>query len=307
MEIGTDEEGRSITYDQASHRFAIEGMVTGIDRLVAYDRSGHVRWVSDEFRDWVYEYDRVAREHANRPVSYSASKPAVADPGAAERQVDPLKPSRLQVVAALVVAGLLAACMLSFMNPIPPLLEDRAFREDLERSIQQEVGDDYTIEVRPSRFEREQSLSMLPERLRWVRKYVVLARSVSNPEFMVSMEFMYEQSDDGDSQGGRVRGESTEWARTLNQMPADRRASFESWLAARPDKQNLEALALTPRETVARMSLPAGVDSASVYSISWTPVMTSPVAVPMTSEDSAPGTAAGWDSGRRQWVEVGQP
>jgi len=64
VQIGTDRDGRTISYVQANNQFSIGGIDTSVDRLVAYDRGGYVTWASDEYREWVHEYDRAVREHA---------------------------------------------------------------------------------------------------------------------------------------------------------------------------------------------------------------------------------------------------
>jgi len=73
VEIGTDPEGRSITYDDAEDRFEIGGMTTTVDRIVSYDRGGCVSWASTELREWAYEYDRGARVQAMQPAHAGAN------------------------------------------------------------------------------------------------------------------------------------------------------------------------------------------------------------------------------------------
>lgn len=63
VELGTDHEGRTITYDEAAHLFAIGGIATTVDRIVAYDRGKQITWLNDEMRTWAYECDSSLRDY----------------------------------------------------------------------------------------------------------------------------------------------------------------------------------------------------------------------------------------------------
>lgn len=83
MNVGTDNDGRPITYDEATRSFAIGGIATTIDRLVAYDRGGQVTWASDEIRSWALEFERMRQEHA---AQVAAAREAQASDEAAARE-----------------------------------------------------------------------------------------------------------------------------------------------------------------------------------------------------------------------------
>jgi hypothetical protein len=57
MILGTDNEGREVTYDESTLLFAINGIATTPDRILAYDRGGQITWASDELRQWVIDTD----------------------------------------------------------------------------------------------------------------------------------------------------------------------------------------------------------------------------------------------------------
>lgn len=65
MEVGTDKDGRSISFDVTTGHLSIGGIATTIDRLVAYDRGGQVTWASPEIRDWAYEYESKRAEYVS--------------------------------------------------------------------------------------------------------------------------------------------------------------------------------------------------------------------------------------------------
>jgi hypothetical protein len=71
VDIGTDSDGRSITYDSDSQTFSIGGMPTAVGNLVVYDRSGQVRWASDEIRAWALDFDQACRDHAQETQASS--------------------------------------------------------------------------------------------------------------------------------------------------------------------------------------------------------------------------------------------
>ena len=73
MILGTDNEGRDITYDEATSQFAIGGIATTPDRILAYDRGGQMTWASDEMRPWVSKTDAHWRKAANEAEANRAS------------------------------------------------------------------------------------------------------------------------------------------------------------------------------------------------------------------------------------------
>ena len=56
MQIGRDREGRPVTYDESTGRFLVGEFPTTVERLLGYDRTNQIEWVSDEVRSWAYEY-----------------------------------------------------------------------------------------------------------------------------------------------------------------------------------------------------------------------------------------------------------
>jgi hypothetical protein len=74
MILGTDNEGRDITYDEATSTFAIAGIATTPDRILAYDRGGQMNWASDEMRLWVAKTDEHWRRAAARPAPAPAAR-----------------------------------------------------------------------------------------------------------------------------------------------------------------------------------------------------------------------------------------
>jgi hypothetical protein len=85
MLLGTDTEGRDITYDETTSRFAIGGIATGPDRILAYDRGGQVNWASDDARAWVANIDaqwRRAADDARAARAVAARNDAAAGAGA---------------------------------------------------------------------------------------------------------------------------------------------------------------------------------------------------------------------------------
>lgn len=76
MEIGTDTDGRSISFDEATGHLSIGGIATTIDRLVAYDRGGQVAWASPEIRDWAHEYESRRAEYVSELQAAQAAMAA---------------------------------------------------------------------------------------------------------------------------------------------------------------------------------------------------------------------------------------
>ena len=64
MRVGTDNEGREITFEQGTHAFAIGGIATTFDHVIAYDRGGQIGWESPEIQAWAYDYDRIRQSYA---------------------------------------------------------------------------------------------------------------------------------------------------------------------------------------------------------------------------------------------------
>lgn len=67
--LGTDHEDRVLTFDKSTQSFAIGGIATGPDRVVAYDRGKQIDWVSEDLRKWAYDcaqhqWARAAEERA---------------------------------------------------------------------------------------------------------------------------------------------------------------------------------------------------------------------------------------------------
>ena len=62
VQLGTDCEGRSVTYDEATSKFAIGGVATTPERVLAYDRGGHITWASDEMRAWMVDTESRWRQ-----------------------------------------------------------------------------------------------------------------------------------------------------------------------------------------------------------------------------------------------------
>jgi hypothetical protein len=60
--LGTDNEGREIVFDESGSRFSIGGIATSPDRILAYDRGGHVIWADDDMRAWVAQTDASWRQ-----------------------------------------------------------------------------------------------------------------------------------------------------------------------------------------------------------------------------------------------------
>ena len=114
MQIGTDMDGREIVYDETAGNFTIGGIVTPIERLMAYDRGAQVNWASDEIRAWAQSFGedrqkwtaetREAQAHTAREVADQLAeaarhtRPIVSgyDPNRIVRLADTLK--RIAVV-----------------------------------------------------------------------------------------------------------------------------------------------------------------------------------------------------------------
>lgn len=73
MHVGTDIDGRTITYDEASNVFRIGGIESTIDRLMAYDRGGQVSWAAPEIRDWAVRYEAIRVEYLNEQQAAHAA------------------------------------------------------------------------------------------------------------------------------------------------------------------------------------------------------------------------------------------
>jgi len=81
MNVGTDRDGRLITYDQATGQLAVAGIASTIDRLVAYDRGGQVIWGSDEIRSWAYEFESMRQEQVKQDAAIRAKQASEAAAG----------------------------------------------------------------------------------------------------------------------------------------------------------------------------------------------------------------------------------
>jgi hypothetical protein len=83
MEIGTDSDGRAVEYDPDAGQFTVGGIRTTVDHLVAYDRSGHVKWATDDLRDWAHECARQRSEQVapcDAPAGSAETAPPAAPP-----------------------------------------------------------------------------------------------------------------------------------------------------------------------------------------------------------------------------------
>jgi len=76
VDVGTDADGRPITYDESTARFSVGGIVTTIERLSAYDRGGQVNWVSNEVRDWARQFNDSRQEFASQQQAAQAETAA---------------------------------------------------------------------------------------------------------------------------------------------------------------------------------------------------------------------------------------
>lgn len=66
MRIGTDGEGRVITYDESTNQFAIADIATTLEKVIAYDRGGQVKWDSHELQKWAYDAEVVRQSHVQQ-------------------------------------------------------------------------------------------------------------------------------------------------------------------------------------------------------------------------------------------------
>jgi hypothetical protein len=119
MLLGTDTEGREITYDDATCHFSIGGITTGPDRILAYDRGGQVSWASDDARAWVARTDaewRRAAEEARATRAAAARHDDAAGAGArsgAVMRVQNYEPDKIVRLAGT-LKGLAIAIMTFF-------------------------------------------------------------------------------------------------------------------------------------------------------------------------------------------------
>ena len=124
MILGTDHEGRDITYDGANGRFAIGGIATRPDRILAYDRGGQGNWASEEMRAWVAETDTHLRQtaaaaEAARPIFTAqesarqveeqrrAARYPAYDAQRVVRLAETLKGLATTIIVAFTIAGIL--------------------------------------------------------------------------------------------------------------------------------------------------------------------------------------------------------
>lgn len=84
VDVGTDRDGRSISFDETTGHLSIGGIATTIDRLVAYDRGGQVTWASPEIRDWAYEYESKCAEYVSEQEAVQSA--VAAQQAAASRE-----------------------------------------------------------------------------------------------------------------------------------------------------------------------------------------------------------------------------
>lgn len=73
MRIGTDGEGRVITYDESTNQFAIADITTTLEKVIAYDRGGQVKWDSPELQKWAYDAE-VARQSQVQQEQFAQSQ-----------------------------------------------------------------------------------------------------------------------------------------------------------------------------------------------------------------------------------------
>lgn len=78
MDIGTYADGRTITYEEATREFSIEGIRTTAELLVRYDNAGQVAWTSDSLRTWVHSFADSASMAAAAAPSQAPYQPQAA-------------------------------------------------------------------------------------------------------------------------------------------------------------------------------------------------------------------------------------
>jgi hypothetical protein len=118
-DLGTDHEDRPITYDSATGRFAIGGIHTTVDRIVAYDRGKQINWASDEMRAWAHECEGIRRENVAAHQVAAAEK--TREEASARAQADAVAREATERARRRKVAGYDPAVVVAFAGMIEGL------------------------------------------------------------------------------------------------------------------------------------------------------------------------------------------
>lgn len=80
MVIGTYSDGRTISYDESTHEFSIEGIRTTAELIVRYDNAGQVAWTSDALRTWLRTFAESVAASAAATAEAASSAPVTYQP-----------------------------------------------------------------------------------------------------------------------------------------------------------------------------------------------------------------------------------
>jgi hypothetical protein len=76
MRVGQDRDGREITFNETSNTFSLAGIQTTIDKLMAYDRGGHVEWASSDIQEWAQKWESERQSFVQYQQAQAASAAA---------------------------------------------------------------------------------------------------------------------------------------------------------------------------------------------------------------------------------------
>ena len=63
MRVGTDSEGREISFEETNNTWSIGGLSSSLEKVIAYDRGGQVTWESTEVQKWAYDAEQARQGH----------------------------------------------------------------------------------------------------------------------------------------------------------------------------------------------------------------------------------------------------